>query len=82
MCVVAYLSVCMQVCGYNCGYTSVKFPSQSLRELELEVGKVVVWGGGFKLEDGAVGRYRTNDAFSTPLIQWLCSPVNPSHATH
>lgn len=28
------------------------------------------------------GWHCLNDAFSTPLIQWLCSPVNPSHATH
>lgn len=63
-----------QVCGYKCA---------RLRVFSVPTLKGTGGGdGGRMLVGGVGGRHCPNDAFSTPLIQWLCSPVNPSHATH
>lgn len=64
------INVCMFACVFRPDPQGTEWRGEGVGGV---VGRLVV---------GVGGRHCPNDAFSTPLIQWLCSPVNPSHATH
>lgn len=72
VCVCVGINVCMLACVFHPDPPGAEWWG----------GWVVQGGGEGGFVGGVGGRHCPNDAFSTPLIQWLCSPVNPSHATH